>query len=147
MRAGQLMTRDVYFVDPTEELPAIWEMMKKLAIRHVPVVESGKPIGMVSDRDVLLHAAAKGTIEVPPLTAAAVMTKPLVTCLASASLSAVGLQMLSHKIDSVVIVSDDRSDLVGLLTSSDFIHLVLEREALDLHAPPPYEFHLRRLPR
>lgn len=141
------MTRDVYYVDPHEDIVAVWEMMRKLAIRHVPVLESSKPVGMISDRDILLRATLeKGTMAIPTLEARTVMTSPVVTCLASASVSAVGLHMLSHKIDSVVIV-DEEGGLAGLLTSSDFIHLTLEREALDLHSPPPYEFRVQRLPR
>lgn len=141
------MTRDVYYVDPHEDIVSVWEMMRKLVIRHVPVLDSSRPVGMISDRDILLRATLeKGALIVPSLEARTIMTTPVVTCLASASISAVGLHMLSHKIDSVVIVDDD-GGLAGLLTSSDFIHLMLEREALDLHSPPPYEFRVQRLPR
>lgn len=141
------MTRDVYYVDPGEDLPDVWDMMRKLAVRHVPVLENSKPVGMISDRDILLRASLeKSGIVVPPLEARTVMATQLITCLSSASLSAVGLQMLSHKIDSVVIVNEE-GDLAGLITSSDFIHLTLEREALDLQSPPPYAFRLQRLSR
>jgi IMP dehydrogenase len=141
------MTRDVYYVDPDESLPAVWDMMKKLVVRHVPVLESSKPVGMISDRDILLRASVgESGIVIPLLDARTVMATHLITCLSSASLSAVGLQMLSHKIDSVVIVNEE-GELAGLITSSDFIHLTLEREALDVHSPPPYEFRVQRLPR
>lgn len=141
------MTRDVYFVDPDEDIASVWDMMRKLAIRHVPVLESSRPVGMVSDRDILLRASLEqGELRVPLLKAHAVMSTPVVTSLASASISAVGLHMLSKKIDSVVIVSEE-GELVGMLTGSDFIHFTLEREALDLHSPPPYEFRVQRLPR
>lgn len=147
MRASHLMTRDVYFVDVDEELSAVWEMMQKLVVRHVPVLEAGRPIGMISNRDIFLRSTLEdGVMRVPGVPVGTVMTTPIVTCLLSASVSAVGLLMLSKKIDSVVIVTE-LGDLAGMVTTSDFIHMLLEREAVDLMQPPPVEFRLQKLPR
>jgi CBS domain-containing protein len=141
------MTRDVYFVDPDEGLEAVWESMKMLGIRHVPVLEGGKLVGMLSDRDVLKHATFQGpALRVPPLKARSAMAAPVVVCKAGDALSEVGRTMLAHQIDSVVIVDDD-GELTGLVTSTDFIHLVLQREAHDLGAPPPWDFKVRPLKR
>lgn len=147
MKASQLMTRDVYFVDPDEDLAAIWESMKMLGIRHVPVLESNKAVGMISDRDILARATLQGqTLVLPPLKARAAMAAPVVMCKATEPLLEVGLKMLARKIDSVVIVDDD-GELVGLVTSTDFIQLALDREVKDLGTPPPWEFKVQPLRR
>lgn len=141
------MTRDVFFVDADENLGSIWEMMKMLGIRHVPVLESNRPVGMISNRDILRSATMKGAeLVVPDLQARAVMASPVVTSSAVDPLSEVGKKMLTHHIDSVAIV-DEAGELVGLVTSTDFIHLALEREAHDLKSPPPWEFRVQKLRR
>lgn len=147
MKASELMTRDVFFVDADEGLGSIWETMKLLGIRHVPVLESNRPVGMLSDRDILRCATAKGSeLVVPDLKARAVMASPVVASRGADSLTEVGRKMLVHKIDSVAIV-DEAGELVGLVTSTDFIHLALEREAHDLKSPPNWEFRVQKLRR
>ncbi len=50
------MTRDVIVVPPELTLDAAWRIMTRERIRHLPVVRAGALIGMLSDRDVLVHA-------------------------------------------------------------------------------------------
>lgn len=145
MRAANSMTRDVFFVHLDDDLATAWAMMRKLAIRHLPVLDNGELVGMVSDRDVLARGrVVPGGFEVPSVPVGTVMTHPVVTCIASDRLAAVGAQMLRHKIDSVVVV-DGTGDLVGLITSTDFIHLVLEVDAMQRRASEPFDFRVAHL--
>ena len=56
MRASTTMTREVVVVPPELRLSDAWEIMKRRKIHHLPVVRSGRLLGMLSDRDVLLRA-------------------------------------------------------------------------------------------
>ena len=145
MKAANSMTRDVFFVHRDDDLATCWTMMRKLAIRHLPVLDNGDLVGIISDRDVLANGrVVAGGFEVPSVPVERVMTHPVVTCVPGDTLSAVGAQMLRHKIDSVVVV-DETGDLVGLITSTDFIHLVLEAEAIQRRASDPFEFRVAHL--
>ena len=44
------MTADVVFAEPGETLDSLLSRMTDQRIRHLPVVQDGKPIGMVSSR-------------------------------------------------------------------------------------------------
>ena len=58
LTVSQLMTRDVIVGAPGDDLAAVGQTMIQRRIRHLPVVEGGKLIGMVSIGDVvkaLLH--------------------------------------------------------------------------------------------
>ena len=53
MTVSQLMTRDVIVGVPGDDLAAVGHTMIQRHIRHLPVVEGGKLIGMVSIGDVV----------------------------------------------------------------------------------------------
>jgi len=53
-----LMIREVVTVDPAHTFGDCLRLMHQHGIRHLPVVESGKPIAVVSIRDLLAEAVA-----------------------------------------------------------------------------------------
>ena len=53
LTVSQLMTRDVIVGAPGDDLAAVGQTMIQRRIRHLPVVEGGKLIGMVSIGDVV----------------------------------------------------------------------------------------------
>jgi len=48
-----VMTRDIVVSDPTENIEAALQKMYKVGCRHLPVVERGNLVGMISLRDLL----------------------------------------------------------------------------------------------
>jgi CBS domain-containing protein len=135
MKTAAVMTREVVVVSPSVSVSAAHHMMSKLAIRHLPVVESGRLIGVLSDRDVIRHeGAGPGTV-----TCGEAMTPAPMTCPPEASVSHVAQLMLDHKIDSVPVVDAHRR-LVGLVTSSDLLSLLVEHDQAQVL---PFDFRLR----
>lgn len=51
MIALDLMTPNPMTASPQSTLAEVWDLMRDLEIRHVPVVEDGALVGMLSDRD------------------------------------------------------------------------------------------------
>jgi acetoin utilization protein AcuB len=51
MIARELMTADPVTVESKASIAEAWDLMRELSIRHVPVVEHGVLVGMLSDRD------------------------------------------------------------------------------------------------
>ncbi len=144
MRASQTMTRDVIVVPPELTLAAAWQVMMREHIRHLPVVRAGALIGMLSDRDVLARGtiAKDDSIHVPPqITVAEAMTHtPVFTCDASSAVAELVLTMVSNKIDAVPVVKGLR--LVGLVTSTDLLALLLESEGHHAVDRLPFEFNI-----
>jgi len=52
-RIAEVMTRNPQTIDPDKPLGHALHMMYEGGFRHVPVVENGRPLGMVSARDAL----------------------------------------------------------------------------------------------
>jgi len=51
MVARELMTPDPVTVESRASIAEAWDLMRELYIRHVPVVQDGALVGMLSDRD------------------------------------------------------------------------------------------------
>jgi CBS domain-containing protein len=52
-RVSEVMTRDVVTAMPDESVDASLEKMKRAGCRHLPVVDSGRVLGVISMRDLL----------------------------------------------------------------------------------------------
>ena len=54
LKVSEIMTRDVVTVTPEDTVVHCVALMRKHHVRHLPVVEAGKALGMVSLRDLFL---------------------------------------------------------------------------------------------
>ena len=115
MNTASVMTREVVVVPPTVSVRAASGMMDRRHIRHLPVVEAGRLVGILSDRDL---------VKLPgDATCGEAMTPAPVTCTADAPVGRVALLMLEHRVDSIPIVNA-AGKLTGLVTSTDLLWLL-----------------------
>ena len=117
--AGEIMRRDVVTLGRDESIDHLDASMRALGCRHLPVVEDGRVVGIVTDRD-LLRATPAG-----PTIASAIMTRDVRTIDASTPLSEAGRILIERRIGCLPVV-DDEGKLAGLLTSSDFVSLAVQ---------------------
>ena len=130
------MTLRVAFVLESDKIDKAFETMKVLNMHHVPVVRDRKVIGMLSDRDILLHAHLKnGATVVPDKLVSEVMGKRLVMCNPETSIATVAEMMLSQHIHALPVVDKD-GKLVGIITSSDLIRILRDGEWLNNSTRP-----------
>lgn len=57
------MTQDVVFADPTETVGVLMERMTDRRIRHLPVIQEGRLVGVVSIGDLVKSQIAEATFE------------------------------------------------------------------------------------
>lgn len=131
MNTSAVMTRDVVVVGPTLSVGVAARLMHRAHVRHLPVVEARKLVGILSDRDLLKHAA--------DATCGQAMTPAPVTCSPDASVGRVASLMLEYKIDSIPVVSVSGT-LIGLVTSTDLLGLLVDRAQAQVL---PFQFKLR----
>jgi CBS domain-containing protein len=98
-------------------------------------------LGIVSDRDLLLRATpdASGGLRFPERLLGSAMTPAPITCRPSTPVAELVRAMTERKIDSMPVV-DELDRLVGLVTSTDLMLLLLERE--EAHDPIPFRFEV-----
>jgi acetoin utilization protein AcuB len=134
MRTAAAMTREVIVVPPELPLASANRLMERRRIRHLPVVQGGALLGILSDRDVLRHADA-----IDRMTCAEAMTPAPITCAPATSVSRVAETMIEHKIDALPVVSEV-GRLVGLVTSTDLLALLVDQPEVNRL---PFDFQLR----
>ena len=138
MKVRARMTRNLVCVTPEDSLQTAFELMSEGGFRHLPVVEEGTLVGILSERDVLLAAEKNddGTVSIPASPVREAMTPDPVTCRPSASLADVAAVMIEKKIDSIPVTGVD-AELLGMVTSTDLLELVCEKlENFGLHRLP-----------
>ena len=52
-RVGQVATKDLWTIGPQTHVKAVLEIFREKKVRHLPVVDKGKPVGILSTRDFL----------------------------------------------------------------------------------------------
>lgn len=94
------------------------ERMFHSDVRHLPVVDNGELVGIVSQRDIALAEAIAGDLERVPVRQ--VMTVPPFTCGPSARLHAVAEEMAANKYGSAIVVEPDHPyRVIGVFTTVD----------------------------
>jgi CBS domain-containing protein len=131
MQVKELMTADVVTIGRNDELSVADDIMKMKRVRHLPVLEEGRLVGVLSQRDLFLAAlstamgfgqkASQEFLKTVPVKE--VMTGELITVAPSDDVTAAAHLMIDHKIGCLPVVDDGK--LVGLLTESDFVKLAL----------------------
>ena len=129
MKIREIMTREVKTVGPQEDARSVYQKLTGLGVHHVPVVDAGKVVGILSTTDYrgLVHGAGKGgkittDMVFGGLSVGALMTKDPLTLPPDATVTSAASVMLKHGIHAVPVVEDGA--LQGILTSNDILSAV-----------------------
>jgi CBS domain-containing protein len=114
-----LMRRNPVTTSLLDTLANAQSLMEREGFRQLPVVENGKLIGMLSDRDLHAHS---GYLERTKVDAA--MTERLITVAPTDSAAHVAHLLLEQRINAVPVV--DKGRLVGIVSRSDLLRLLID---------------------
>ena len=119
MKVSQYMSRSVVTVTPETEFHRAFDLMRSRNIHHLPVVDGGRVVGMVAERDLLLAAANFGSSEVP---VGEIMRGPAVCVAESVLLKEAARLLVVRHIGSLPVL-DSRKALVGIITETDIFKI------------------------
>lgn len=136
MRVEDLMTSKVFTVEQHDLIDRVFFLIHYERIRHLPVVEKGKVIGIVSDRDLYKALGPKSNsnaIEAPTGTGTAelhvipkkvqhIMHRGVITVSRDTYASEAAAIMADNKIGALPVV-DKENKLVGILSSTDILRV------------------------
>jgi acetoin utilization protein AcuB len=121
VETAKRMTSKLITVAPQDSLAKAKALMDSGNFRHLPVLEDGKLIGILSDRDIQRHSGYLDSTRVD-----AVMTSDPVTITATTTVEEAARLMLRLKISAVPVVDDGTP--VGILSTSDILRAFLDAE-------------------
>ena len=130
-----IMTKDVKVVRNDTSAHEVVATMSKFDVNAVLVVQSGKPTGIITTRDVLVRAVEHG-MPLSSMIARMIYTNPLVTIDESATVEEATKLMKRWSIKHLPVTKNDR--LVGMLTYTDIVFAVpaMLSEMEELCRPP-----------
>jgi CBS domain-containing protein len=116
-----VMSTNIVAVKPTDRAHKALEAMVRHNIGSIIVVEKGKPVGILTERDVT-RRIAKGQ-KVRGMVIRNIMSKPLTTIEPSAEVWQAVERMVKKDIRRLLVMDGDR--LVGVITERDIFRWVI----------------------
>jgi CBS domain-containing protein len=132
-----IMTKAPYVVEGNRSVGAVLSIFRERGISHVPVMEEGKLVGIISIADVIeqvFQPRKKQTVgdikgeKVPMLNVPAkgIMAKPVITVKPETSLEEAERKMHEHNVSCLPIVAGEK--LTGIVTKLDFLEPISQME-------------------
>lgn len=119
MDVTRWMTRSPVVVESSEKLATVRQKMDQGNFRRVPVVDGGKLVGIVSDRDLRQHTGSLEDVKVN-----GAMAKPVVNVTPTTMLEQAALLMVKHRIGGLPVV--EQGKVVGIITATDLLRAFAE---------------------
>ena len=117
MKVSDAMTSQVSTAAPTDTVRKVAQVMAHVETGAVPIVENGKVIGLVTDRDIVLRVVAEGRSFDSPISEA--MSEGEVQSVREDDILAdATAKMASHQIRRLIVL-DEAGKLTGILSLGD----------------------------
>jgi acetoin utilization protein AcuB len=132
MLVRKRMTTEVITISPDQTLIKAITLIHQKRIRHLPVVQGGKLVGIVTEHDVRKAGASDSTslsifelnYLIDQIKVSSFMTKKVITISPEEPIEAAAKIIYDHKIGALPVV--EQNQLVGLITRSDILETFIE---------------------
>ena len=124
MQISEIMSRDVAIAAPGDSVQKVAQKMAEIDAGIIPVGEKDRLVGMISDRDIVLRAVAKGKSP-GKCTARDVMSPDIKYCYEDEKLEDAARNMATLQVKRLPVLDRDKR-LVGIVSLGD---LACEPEA------------------
>ena len=128
MNVRDIMTKDPACCTPDSKLTDVARMMVDHDCGQIPVIENqstGKPVGVVTDRDIIIRAIAKGKNPLD-MTARDVMSSPAVTVTPDTRIEDCCRTLEDKQVRRVPVI-DDRGRCCGMVSQADIAQHATEK--------------------
>ena len=122
MKVGEWMERELITIDRNTTIQEAISLMKKHSIRHLPVIEEGRLVGLVTEGD-MRQVFVASLIE--ELSIDDVMIKDPITVKVDAEIDDAARVIHYNKIGGLPVVDEDQG-LLGIITVADIMAAFIE---------------------
>jgi len=119
----QFMTRNPRTVACHESVATAAELMHQHGIRHLPVMQSNKLVGILSERDIAIIESIQST-DPKRITVTEAMTPSPYVCAPEADLREVAIEMIHSRIGAALVV--DQGTVLGIFTTIDALRALID---------------------
>ena len=128
MTLDMIMSTDLITIGPEDNLAAARELMHDRKIHHLPVVDDGRLVGLVTLTNVLAATDSflreeENRIHASEIIVKDIMVTDVATVDEHASLRQAALFLEKHRIGCLPVMSDE--ELKGIITDTDFVAVAI----------------------
>jgi len=120
-----VMTTGVLITSPDDDILLAWELMIHAGVRHLPVVDGTRLVGMIDDRR-LIGACTLGPLTGKPRAVRELVDHPPLQVHADTPVHEAAARMSASHVDNVCVTTSTGS-LIGIVTTSDLIRALAGR--------------------
>ncbi len=124
MKVVDSMTANPVHVTPNDTLTTARALMDPGDFRCLPVVEGGKLVGIITDRDIRKYSDSPDRTHV-----VVAMTREVVCIAPDDTVNEAVRTLLAYKVGGLPVIREDK--LVGIITTTDILKAVLGLPELD----------------
>ena len=133
-RVRDIMQTKLVTISASERLSMVEDIMTLGRVRHMPVVQSGRLVGVVSERD-LLRASLSGLSQhhdaerrafLHVVEISRVMSTPPVVIDPDSTIREAALLMADRKIGCLPVVEGSSKHIVGIVTETDMLRVLAQ---------------------
>ena len=117
MKVSDAMTSQVSIARPTDTIRDVAQVMARVESGVVPVVDDGKVVGVVTDRDIVLRVVAEGRSFDSPISEA-MSDGEVLSVKEDDILADATAKMASNQVRRLIVL-DDAGKLTGILSLGD----------------------------
>jgi acetoin utilization protein AcuB len=130
MLVRDIMTRPAVAISADITLEDAYRTMREKGIRHLPVLDGERLVGVITDRDLRLATSALTPSPFPPgCPVSTVMSRDLLTADPADPVEDAARTMRENKVGCLPIVDDGR--LVGIITGLDLLDALMRMTGAD----------------
>jgi CBS domain-containing protein len=116
MKVREAMTAQVATATPATTIAEVARTMAQIESGAVPVMNDGKVVGLITDRDIVIRVVAKGGALDGPVSE--VMSDAIESCNEDDNVADAAAKMGTHQIRRLVVLND-KGGLAGILSLGD----------------------------
>jgi CBS domain-containing protein len=116
MKVSETMTAGVEVVSPQEPIAQAARTMRDKEVGFLPVLENGKLVGIVTDRDMVIRGVARDLRPDAPVRD--VMSRELLYCFDDEDLDDAAAKMSDNQVRRLPVLTRDMT-LIGVITLGD----------------------------
>lgn len=116
MQVSEIMHKGIVSVNVNDTVKKVAELMKDEDVGAIPVMEKDRPVGFVTDRDIVVSCVAEGHSIDEPI--ANSMTKNIISVKEGQEVEEVARLMEENQVSRVLVV-DNQQQPVGMVSLKD----------------------------
>ncbi len=120
IKVREVMSKNPLFV---ESSTVLWDAVKAMVERGIStmiVVDKNVPVGILTDRDIVVKVVARG-LDPTEVKVSEIMTKPIVVINADDTLEKAALLMAKKKIRKLPVIEENK--IIGILSENDIVRI------------------------